>query len=297
MCRHSRLACTVLLVLATTTLTSVRADTFVMNDDRKVVGTVVKTTRETIDVHTRDGIVTISRSDVSERIRKKTDFDRYLKRLKRTKRTSAKAQCSLADWCVKRGLVPEAIKHYESTLHLAPDHKAARAALAELRSATPPIDEKKKATAEKRRAGTVFLKLSEETAADSEAAGYLRQELGRFFSSLDQPLRFASSERSAEFTLELSLDATFERTQKFYGKIEIGSYYFGSAGFTLRPVGKKPVIRIAKLKHEAKLPPSLEREHALQITRQETLDRVLARLSVDPFFERRGATPRPLPEE
>jgi len=107
-------------------------DVFLLDNGGRVVGELLNPSqvpRETYEIQTSTGgQVTLSRSQVKERLRPRPEEIQYEKIRPRYADT-VEAQWSLAEWCRQHTLLAERKVHLERILELDPDHEQARRAL------------------------------------------------------------------------------------------------------------------------------------------------------------------------
>lgn len=114
------------LLLGALVATPLFADVFRLKDGRRLEGTVVREIGDLLSIKTADGIVTVDKADVLERIAAKTPYDKYKERLAAASADDPAQQLELARWCVAEGLAAESTFHYKRLLELVQDHEEAR---------------------------------------------------------------------------------------------------------------------------------------------------------------------------
>jgi hypothetical protein len=114
------------LLIVGLAVTPLRADVFRLKDGRRIEGTVVREIGDLFSIKTADGIVTVGRDEIVERIAAKTPFDKYKERLAAVSSDSLEQQLDLARWCATEGLTAESTFHYKRVIELSADHEEAR---------------------------------------------------------------------------------------------------------------------------------------------------------------------------
>lgn len=105
-------------------------DVIYTTDRRKYEGRVVRETEEAVTIRTyADGEITIPRSKIKKWVKRRSRFDDYEDRLKRSKPETADDHVRLGYWCARKGLKQLAEEHFRRALDLDPDHEGARRGL------------------------------------------------------------------------------------------------------------------------------------------------------------------------
>lgn len=300
--RANARVCLVALTLLLVLTSRAHADRFILDDDQHIDGAVVSDDGDVYVVRTADGVVSIRKEGVKKRRRITTDFERYLRKAKSLRRNSARAaswsaQLKLATWCRAKKLPTQALEHYKKVLELQPNNFEAQSAVEELtpkKSASRAKASEQPAEESAQRTPNSIRFVQKGTLGSSNAQGYLKQELGAFFKTLDTPLCLRSAESECAFVLEVQIAAKFVKTTKFYNRIPISDRYEGAVSLRFYEHDKrgKPIVKLKKLKYPMDLPTKMGRKRAIELVRQQALEEILVRLSNDRYFRKLGAEPR-----
>lgn len=304
-----------------------RADVFRLKDGRRIEGTVVREIGDLLSIKTADGIVTVGREEIVERIAAKTPFDKYKERLAAAAPDNVDQQLELARWCAAEGLAAESTFHYKRVIELAADHEEAREKLgyiwfaggwyregspelaarkAELEATPaeqpPEIPEGDVASAPEAvpdlpplpaNAEAIALVLDEKLDKDPPRRSSVPYELGLFLGKLPKPMRAIPGLDPSRAKLEIRVKVRifFVKTVKFY-ETPVYHLFQGEAEAEIFERGADGSARsVGKVSAKRNFSSSIQNpmEKGMGYTYFATVERLADQLALSPYFRDLGA--------
>ena len=307
---------------------AVHADLFKLKDGRRIEGTVVREIGSLISIKTSDGVITLDKTEIRERVIKKTPFDEYRERVKEIAETDLAGNLALAKWCEGHEMTAEATLHYKAVVAIAPDHEGARVKLgyvwiagdwflegpaAEARRAeleaievddivklpdSPdsdgPTDEEIERTLPPLPVGakTLALKLDEKIGKEKPKSSGVAHQINKYCRQMTEPLRVSPSAdpTTAPFVIEVKVRTYFVRTVSFYNA-PLNNIFQGEVQakiYQRQPNGVLKAAGTIKFSKPYSLSCQVDKKKASQSAYYATIEEFGKKLRATPFFRKRG---------
>ena len=304
------------------------ADLFRLTDGRRIEGTVVREIGNLISIKTSSGVVTLDKTEIRERVEKRTPFDEYKQKVKLVSPEDLSGNLSLAEWCDRNELTAEAVLHYKAVVTIAPDHEGARiklgyvwiggdwylkgkdadARIAELEAidtddivelpdepalgGTPEPEVERTLPPLPASAKTLALKLDEKVGKDKPKHSGIAFQISRICRQLKEPLRVSPSANpdTAPFVIEVKVRAYFVRTVTFYNA-PLNNVFQGQVSATIHERQADGTLKVAgtiTFKQPYSLSCRVAREKAIQSAYYATIEEFGKQLRASSFIRSRG---------
>ena len=311
--------------------TPIHADLFRLKDGTRLEGTIVREIGDLVSIKPPDGVVTIDKSEIKERIEKKTPFKEYQEKIKTLDSEDLDSQVELARWCERNSLSAEAARHWKRVIEIAPDHEDARKTLgyiwlagdwylegspeeaarrAELEAMDtddlielpekvtlpPPEIDRKPLPPLPTTARSVALVIDEKMGRKKPTTSGASYSLSSLCRQLKEPLSASTGKdpKTAPFVMELKVKVYFVRTVTFYGR-PLNNMFQGQVNLTIKERTAEGSLRVVdrlSFNHKYSLTTRIEKDQAIQSAYHATIHEFRQKLPTMRFFKSRGA-PQP----
>lgn len=304
------------------------ADVFRLADGRRVEGTIVREIGDLVSIKTADGVITVDRKEILDRIVVRSQLDEYRDRAAALADDDFSGHLSLARWCAENELPSESKLHYKRVISIDPEHEEGREKLGyiwftgdwylegsaeiearrkEIESTTadqtksipdrlPEIPEQKdppKLPPLPKGAGKVALTLDEKIGKESPERSGALYHVNQVLRGLDEPMSANPGLDAAKADLEIRIKVRcyFLRTQDFYGA-PLYHLYEGSAQIEVlerNADGSTQRVGLAKVQQPFSSSVKVDRAKALDYTYYATASAIGEKLAAMKYFRERGA--------